>query len=276
MSEDNNETMQQILNLQIQIAAGMKLSDEVVDFLRSIPDWGKREWYYICALDRMPLQKLVEMNKKNYTIPKIRKERQDYLVSVYSDLDDVNQKVEKLKKEAQEVFVESRELKDAIMANLETALNKQSAAQEETIRTKDSMIELLKARVAQLEAELKEKGNVPNFGTDKVLERIPNETAHAQHERTAPDKKSEQSLENGIFAEGRRVWLKKKRQTEVKRFIDSYIKNENLSDEQKDFLLTCLEEGMPTSEVAEFASPNLSLEVMKRLKKFKVDKRKEE
>lgn len=274
MSEDTNETMQQILNLQIQIAAGMKLSDEVVDFLRSIPDWGKREWYYICALDRMPLQKLVEMNKKNYTIPKIRKERQDYLVSVYSDLDDVNQKVEKLKKEAQEVFAESRELKDAIMANLETALNKQSAAQEETIRTKDSMIELLKARVAQLEAELKEKGNVPNFGTDKVLERIPNETA--QSKRTAQNNKSEQPIETGIFAEGRRVWLKRRRQTEVKHFIDSYIKNEKLSDEQKDFLLTCLEEGMPTSEVAEFASPNLSLDVMKRLKKFKVDKRKEE
>ena len=274
MSEDNNETMQQILNLQIQIAAGMKLSDEVVDFLRSIPDWGKREWYYICALDRMPLQKLVEMNKKNYTIPKIRKERQDYLVSVYSNLDDVNQKVEKLKKEAQEVFAESRELKDAIMANLETALNKQSAAQEETIRTKDSMIELLKARVAQLEAELKEKGNVPNFGTDKVLERIPNETA--QSKRTAQNNKSEQPIETGIFAEGRRVWLKRRRQTEVKHFIDSYIKNEKLSDEQKDFLLTCLEEGMPTSEVAEFASPNLSLDVMKRLKKFKVDKRKEE
>lgn len=35
MSEDNNETMQQILNLQIQIAAGMKLSDEVVDFLEN-------------------------------------------------------------------------------------------------------------------------------------------------------------------------------------------------------------------------------------------------
>lgn len=270
MSEDNNETMQQILNLQIQIAAGMKLSDEVVDFLRSIPDWGKREWYYICALDRMPLSKLVEMNKKNYTIPKIRKERQDYLVSTYSDLDEVNQKVEKLKKEAQEVFEESRELKDAIMSNLETALNKQSAAQEETIRTKDSMIQMLKERIERLETELKEKGNVPKFGTEKV----PNETA--QHERTAPDKKSEQSIENGIFAEGRRVWLKKKRQTEVKRFIDSYIKNENLSDEQKDFLLTCLEEGMPTSEVAEFASPNLSLEVMQRLKNFKVDKRKEE
>ena len=220
------------------------------------------------------MQKLVEMNKKNYTIPKIRKERQDYLVSVYSDLDDVNQKVEKLKKEAQEVFAESRELKDAIMANLETALNKQSAAQEETIRTKDSMIELLKARVAQLEAELKEKGNVPNFGTDKVLERIPNETA--QSKRTAQNNKSEQPIETGIFAEGRRVWLKRRRQTEVKHFIDSYIKNEKLSDEQKDFLLTCLEEGMPTSEVAEFASPNLSLDVMKRLKKFKVDKRKEE
>ena len=270
MSEDTNENMQQILNLQIQIAAGMKLSDEVVDFLRDIPDWGKREWYYICALDRMPLSKLVEMHKKNYTIPKISKARQDYLLNTYGNLDDVNQEVEKLKKEAQEVFAESRELKEAVMANLETALNKQSAAQEETIRTKDSMIELLKERIERLEAELKEKGAVPKFGTNKVIEKMLNEDA--QNENTVPSKKTEKSVEKGIFAEGRKAWIKKRRQTEVKHFIDIYIKNENLSDEQKDFLLTCLEEGMPTSEVAEFASPNLSLDVMRRLKKMKLRK----
>lgn len=265
MSEENNENLQQILNLQIQIAAGMKLSDEVVDFLRGISDWGKREWYYLCAIDRMPLSKLMEMNKKNYSVPKIRKERQDYLVSMYSDLDSVNQQVEKLKKEAQEVFAESRDLKEAIMANLETALNKQASAQEETIRTKDSMIDMLRDQIKRLEAELQDKGNAQHRSVEYDMPARSDNGSVVQ---------TEVPTGNGILAESRRIWMVKKKQGEIRRFINIYIKNVDFSDEQKDFLLTCLEEGMAPSEVAEFASPNLSLDVMQRLKKFRIEKNK--
>ena len=41
--------------------------------------------------------------------------------------------------------------------------------------------------------------------------------------------------------------------------------NEKMSDEQKDFLIDCLEEGLTPKQIMEFADPNFSVNVMRRL-----------
>lgn len=270
MSEDN-ENLELILNLQLQIAAGMKLQSDVIDFLKKIKDWGKREWYYICALDRMPLETLDDMEKKKYSVAKIRKTRQDFLIRSYSSLDAVNQEVERLKKEAEEVFEESRNIRNTIMDNLETALEKQAAAQQETIRTKDYMIEMLQKQIETLEAE-KEKKSPSESQMISFKTFAQNEATEGIHPKRDVEEVVKKS---GVLQDGRRVWLAWRRQLEVKHFVDKYIKGKDLSDEQKDFLLDCLESGMKPADVAELAAPGLSLDVMERLKKLKFKDREE-
>lgn len=272
MSEDN-ENLELILNLQLQIAAGMKLQSDVIDFLKKIKDWGKREWYYICALDRMPLETLDDMEKKKYSVAKIRKTRQDFLIRSYSSLDAVNQEVERLKKEAEEVFEESRNIRNTIMDNLETALEKQAAAQEETIRTKDSIIEMLQKQIEKLEAEREEGKEYQGAYLGRTPQAIPLPIIPSNESDNKKVFKGnggeEGAKKTGVLVDGRRAWTAWCRQRDVKHFVDRYIKGQDLSDEQKDFLLDCLESGMKPADVAELAAPGLSLDVMERLKKLK-------
>ena len=54
----------------------------------------------------------------------------------------------------------------------------------------------------------------------------------------------------------------------TKKFIETYLKNEKLSDDQKEYLLSCLESGMSLKEIEAFFSEDLSVDYMKRLNKL--------
>ena len=53
--------------------------------------------------------------------------------------------------------------------------------------------------------------------------------------------------------------------TDIRKFIEKYLNNDKLSDEQKEYLLECLESGMSVKEMDSFASEHLSVDQMKRL-----------
>ena len=60
-----------------------------------------------------------------------------------------------------------------------------------------------------------------------------------------------------------------KNKKDTKKFIDAYLNNKEFTDEQISFFLDCLEEGMTVQEISRFASKNLSVSAMKRLKMMK-------
>ena len=62
----------------------------------------------------------------------------------------------------------------------------------------------------------------------------------------------------------RRSFWQKKRKKE----LEDLLTNEQMSEEQKDFLIDCLEEGLPPKQILEFADPNFSVNVMRRLKQL--------
>lgn len=266
MSDD--EKRKQVLDTQLQIAYNMKLSQNVVEFLGSIAEWDVREWYFICALDRMPLAQLQEMQSAKYTIPKIKKARQDFLQKSFADMDVVNREIERLRKEANEVFAESKNIREAISNNLEGALQKQAQAQEETIKTKDSMIAMLQKQIDKLEA-----GQTAGREAAVIYKKRPEiepepEFKIQEKEKKTPLQKNEERVDH-VLQKKLSDW---KRQNEIKHFIDKYIKEQELSDEQKEFLLNCLDEGMNPSDAAELAAPGLSLGVMQRLKELKKER----
>lgn len=53
-----------------------------------------------------------------------------------------------------------------------------------------------------------------------------------------------------------------------KKELEGLLTNEKMSDEQKDFLIDCLEEGLTPKQIMEFADPNFSVNVMRRLKQL--------
>ena len=48
--------------------------------------------------------------------------------------------------------------------------------------------------------------------------------------------------------------------TDTRKFIEKYLNNDKLSDEQKEYLLECLESGMSVKEMDSFASEHLSVD----------------
>jgi hypothetical protein len=58
----------------------------------------------------------------------------------------------------------------------------------------------------------------------------------------------------------------RRREREARRFIDKFVTGGNLTAEQVDYLLECLEEGVSVREMERFAVPGVPVDVMRRLK----------
>ena len=60
-------------------------------------------------------------------------------------------------------------------------------------------------------------------------------------------------------------FLSRRREREARRFIDKFVTGGNLTAEQVDYLLECLEEGVSVREMERFAAPGVPVGVMRRL-----------
>lgn len=228
--EERKDTLiEQVLQCQIIIARHMGLDRDVVAFLENITDWKKREWYYLAALDGMSCQDLREMEQKNMSTSQIRKERLFYLKNLYTDHDELGEEVLHLKKELTDTRKQSENLRTFVEENLETALKREVESYKSIIKGKDQHIRFL-------EEELK-------------------------IQRTPPKKEGKYSIsKRGIKT---KFWQRKR-----KKELEGLLMNEQMSEEQKDFLIDCLEEGLTPRQIMEFADPNFSVNVMKRLKQL--------
>ena len=243
---------------QLMIAEGMGIKAEVIKFLAKISDWKLRELYYLCAADRMPLSDMIELAKKEDTTwEKIKKKRVDYLRQVYTDLEPIGKEIVELKKEVKVVLEESQSTRDLIANNIEVAIEKQAAAQEETIRAKNAQIEMLQGKIADLEnATISKTETVQVDGKGATY--VQTELKDYKFTRLAlPPKNSK----GGFF----KLFSPK---DEIKKFIAQILKDEKMSDEHINFLITCMEEGSSLKEIEAFASPDLSIEQMRRLKEL--------
>jgi len=56
--------------------------------------------------------------------------------------------------------------------------------------------------------------------------------------------------------------------SDLSTFIDNYINNEEYSDEARSYLLDCYQNGTPLDVISQFARPQFSVKILKRLKKI--------
>lgn len=230
----------------------MNLDKNVIAFLEQVKkrdDWLRLEWFYLCAIDRMPLAEMQRMEKANYTISQIRKERIDFLKKVYIGLEPVYKKVEELKGEVRGASEESKRTKELLSLNLEKILEEQKELSGEAIRSKEEVIRHLKERIKELEVKVKQLEQSSVDMTEKT------KTKTVQKKESIKDR-----IRRMIHEDDETLIIK------------HFIQNDAYTEEQKNFIIDCLEEGYTYEDVSSFASEHFSLNMMKRLKELKKKK----
>lgn len=260
-------------------------TDMIGKLLNDTKDSKKCLWYLICALDGMDENDIVELAER--TIPQIQAARNEFLMKKYQGNREVYKEVLRIKSQVNDVVQENREVRSSIEAGLDKAIQEQIEKANKLVEAKDEMIEMLKYQKIELQRQIEQlKSNVINLEkqqeekTNRIQQTESAEITQVKAEREKErNKNSITDSDVEIFSEqasstNKKQSLIKRAQkyffsvTDTKAFAEKYLSNDNLTEEQKNYLLKCLEQGMTVKEIGRFASENLSVEHMERLKKI--------
>ena len=258
-------------------------SDSIRNLLNETKDSKTCMWYLICALDGMSGKELLEL--AGYTIPQIQDARTQFLKKKYQGNSPLYKEVHTLRGEVATIVQENRDVRSSIESGLDRAIQEQIEKANKLVEAKDEMIEMLKLQKIELQRQIEQlKSNVINL--EKQQEEKTNRIQQTESAEITPVKAEREKEQNKnsipdsdveIISEqstDKKQSLIKRVQkyffsvTDTKEFAEKYLSNDHLTEEQKDYLLKCLEQGMTVKEIGRFASENLSVEYMERLKKI--------
>ena len=257
-------------------------TDMIGKLLNDTKDSKKCLWYLICALDGMNENDIVEL--ANHTIPQIQTARNEFLMKKYQGNREVYKEVLRIKSQVNDVVQENREVRSSIEAGLDKAIQEQIEKANRLIDAKDDMLDLLKIQLKELQGEnekLKAKVNhLENQQSERttiVQQRMTENNVLSKSESTEKktlQEPAESDLEvvkteirSSEMKEGLGKRIRKYFFSNIdsKWFIEKYLNNENLTEEQKEYMIECLESGMSLKDMDKFFSEKLSVEQMKRL-----------
>ena len=120
-------------------------------------------------------------------------------------------------------------------------------------------IEQMKSKVIQLENQKKERSS-----DEKTVEesRVENRKKETNMNDIITEKIQTEEARTGLAKRMHRYFFAV---PDTRKFIETYLNNENLSADQKEYLLSCLETGMSMKEIENIFSEKLSVDQMKRL-----------
>lgn len=257
-------------------------TDMIGKLLNDTKDSKKCLWYLICALDGMDENDIVELAER--TIPQIQTARNEFLMKKYQGNREVYKEVLRIKSQVNDVVQENREVRSSIEAGLDKAIQEQIEKSNRLIDAKDDMVDLLKVQIKELQGEnekLKAKVNhLENQQTERttiVQQRMTENNVLLKSESTEkktlqePEESDLEVVKTEIRSSEMKEGLGKRirkyffSNIDSKRFIEKYLNNENLTEEQKEYMFECLESGMSLKDMDKFFSENLSVAQMKRL-----------
>ena len=257
-------------------------TDMIGKLLNDTKDSKKCLWYLICALDGMNENDIVEL--ANHTIPQIQTARNEFLMKKYQGNREVYKEVLRIKSQVNDVVQENREVRSSIEAGLDKAIQEQIEKANRLIDAKDDMLDLLKIQLKELQGEnekLKAKVNhLENQQSERttIVQQIMTENNVLSKSESTEKKTLQEPAESDLevvkteirsseMTEGLGKRIRKYFFSNIdsKRFIEKYLNNENLTEEQKEYMIECLESGMSLKDMDKFFSEKLSVEQMKRL-----------
>lgn len=272
--------------------------EDVSRFIEKISDGLVCECLYFCAIDGMPLQEIQKMfsRLKGTSREKaeiIWKERQRYLQKLYGETSEMGEKINDLYQKAKQVFLESEKVQKSVEKHMtytlemqKTLLAEQKEANKISLSSKDEVIREKEKQMKKLEQELQSLQEKETSLREenrqmrqKLLEQekeknvssvqVPS-TPLQQPETTIPKQKYEKGSDFSKAlphrASLRDFFRKPRREKEGRDFIEIFLNDKEYSQEQRDYLLRCLEEGDSVRDIRGFASPKLTVEMMQRLR----------
>lgn len=253
-----------------RIMSGRSLPEDTIQFVDSLEDPIVCEWLYLCALDGMPLEHLKKLSR----IPdkdSVRKgdyicaERKKYLQSVFKNPEAAASKsVEAMFQQVREMYEESKSLRAMVDENIRKSQKEQNKS--------------AKANEAAQTALLQEKQNIID-NQERYIRQLEKSISEMENEKEEwKEKKASEAAENEKAALKRRLmetkmgsWIvQQKKKRDSQKFVDTYLKEDTYSEEQKEYLLQCFEDGASLRDMEKFASPDIPVILMERLRKANV------
>ena len=303
--ENNGEALEKLTAQRHHraVLSWLHVSGETVQFLEKIPDGLVCECLYLCVIDGMPLSDLQKIcnvlagtSREKAEI--ILQERQRYLQKLYGETSVMGKQIDELYQEAKQVFSESQKVQKSVEQHMTYTLEMQKtlleeqkesnkislSSKDEVIREKDKQMQKLEQDIRSLqetEASMREENRQIR---QKLLEQETEKAAVLtekeeillpQDADNAPDPTTEKvELEGETSKEpprrnGFRAFFRKsRREKESREFIETFLSDKEYSQEQREYLLRCLEEGDRVRKIQQFASPKLTVEQMERMRKL--------
>lgn len=271
--------MEQTMNTRVQIMEKMRIPKETIEFLDQISVPLIKEWMYVCAVENMPLEDLkriieeVEENPANAS-NLIMTERLKFLKELYQDNKELEAKVNDLHDKVVNIYDETSSLVKTLDSTIRNVLQEKDRMVEESIenhmdqiKEKDQVIEKLKQELEESRQE-KHAQEVYFKETNDHLKAL--RTELKTREIRNQEKSQENISQKGAEKKSLRNWWKdhfrRSPEEEAQLFIKTVIEKDGYSEQQKEYLVSCLEEGDSPELIEKFASPSLSIEFMKRMR----------
>ena len=195
------------------------------------------------------------------------------LADMYTPFDNLNKKINEANDLAVKVTSANKEIRDMFQREIKQSFEREKAAQEElkkqygeTLIAKDKAYNLMAEKAD--EAERKLEGLIKeNEQLKNNIEDIKKKAQQSSIKQRVPEEQPEEPERTRLFAGFKKKKPKNDNAAYIyETFMDEILMNKDFSDEQKNFLIDCLDENMPYEEIKRLAKPELDVAMMKRLK----------
>lgn len=197
------------------------------------------------------------------------------LADMYTPFDNLNKKINEANDLAVKVTSANREIRDMFQREIKQSFEREKAAQEElkkqygeTLIAKDKAYNLMAEKAD--EAERKLEGLIKeNEQLKNNIEDIKKKAQQSSIKQRVPEEQPEEPERTRLFAGFKKKKPKNDNAAYIyETFMNEILMNKDFSDEQKNFLIDCLDENMPYEEIKRLAKPELDVAMMKRLKTY--------
>ena len=221
----------------------LQISREREIFLRESPIEDFSVWFR-AVYEGLPVQELKKMRQNQWSKGEIFARILLYRKKQLLESDTLAGQMEELKRQTQEALADYRYLRDTYVQELSESRKQERNTQQKALEAKEEIIRVQREKIADLEGKM------------RMLKR---------ERKPIGQKETETSEERrNLF---QRIEQARRKRSELERFREQYLMDTNYSQEQKEYLLCCFEEGLKFSEIQRFASPFLTVDQMERLKK---------
>lgn len=228
--------------------------DESVKFLNSIRDESIIKAVFECLMLRMPVEGLKEMLASGAAASDFETARNKFLVAIASDRDPSIQKAEAALEKIERTISENNEVKKYLMTEVASAFKELKDNHQDEIRLLNEQIVFLKDQYKDAKEQietLKESAAQKQPDTPEPARCSPEANSYSGQTRPiAP------MLYRKHLRPHSRAWK------DMEAFCTELSKNPDLSNDQKGFLLSCLEEGYPAEVISKVMVATLSLDQM--------------